>query len=53
MDNKHVANTHMTANIDVLNDLRPYTGNDKVHVNNGETLNITHIGNKILGFLTS
>lgn len=34
----------MTSNINNLNQLVPYNGDDKITIGNGESLNVKHIG---------
>ncbi|OIT38501.1 hypothetical protein A4A49_08789 [Nicotiana attenuata] len=54
-DNAHYmdsgANTHMTNNLGNLYNLKPYNGNDKIIVENGQELDITHVGKGIISGL--
>ncbi|KAM2253909.1 hypothetical protein ACFX1S_008245 [Malus domestica] len=42
------ASHHMTPDVTVLNRATPYEGTEKIIVGNGESLEVTHIGNGIL-----
>nr|XP_016497964.1 PREDICTED: uncharacterized protein LOC107816742 [Nicotiana tabacum] len=43
--------THMTNNSGNLSNLKPYNGNDKIIVGNGQELDITHVGKGIISGL--